>query len=77
MTLHSFFKLAVAAGLVTGGALAQAAATTAVPGGRYGDVKVTQPAGPLHGFVVLYCASERLERGQDQQAPTRCKRPAR
>jgi type IV secretory pathway VirJ component len=53
MTLHSIFKLAVAASLVTGGALAQAATTT-VPGGRYGDVTVTQPAGPLRGFVVLY-----------------------
>jgi len=53
MTLHSIFKLAVAASFVTCGALAQAATTT-VPGGRYGDVTVTQPAGPLRGFVVLY-----------------------
>ncbi|MFM0728576.1 virulence factor family protein [Paraburkholderia strydomiana] len=53
MTLHSIFKLAVAASLVTCGALAQAATTT-VPGGRYGDVTVTQPEGPLRGFVVLY-----------------------
>ncbi|MFM0228160.1 virulence factor family protein [Paraburkholderia dipogonis] len=53
MTLHSLFKLALAASLVTGGALAHAATTT-VPGGRYGDVTVTQPTGPLRGFVVLY-----------------------
>jgi type IV secretory pathway VirJ component len=53
MTLHSIFKLAVAASLVTCGALAQAATTT-VPGGRYGDVTVAQPEGPLRGFVVLY-----------------------
>ncbi|ABE30932.1 cutinase family protein [Paraburkholderia xenovorans LB400] len=53
MTLHPFFRLAVAAGLVTGGALALAATTT-VAGGRYGDVTVTRPAGPLRGFVVLY-----------------------
>jgi type IV secretory pathway VirJ component len=53
MTLHSIFKVAVAASFVTCGALAQAATTT-VPGGRYGDVTVTQPAGPLRGFVVLY-----------------------
>lgn len=53
MTLHSFFRAAVVASLVIGGALAHAATTT-VPGGRYGDVKVTQPEGPLRGFVVLY-----------------------
>ncbi len=53
MTLHPFFRLAVAASLVicSTGAFA---ATTTVPGGRYGDVTVTQPAGPLRGFVVLY-----------------------
>jgi type IV secretory pathway VirJ component len=56
MTLHPIFKLAVAASLVTCGALAHAATTT-VPGGRYGDVTVTQPAGPLRGFVVLYSQS--------------------
>ena len=53
MTLHPFFRLAVAAGLVIGSTGAFAATTT-VPGGRYGDVTVTQPAGPLRGFVVLY-----------------------
>jgi type IV secretory pathway VirJ component len=53
MTLHSFFRLAVAASLVSGCALAHAAAST-VPGGRFGDVQVTQPVGPLRGFVVLY-----------------------
>lgn len=52
MTLLPVFKLAVAASLVLCGALAQAATT--VSGGRYGDVSVTQPAGPLRGFVVLY-----------------------
>ncbi|HEY2023842.1 virulence factor family protein [Paraburkholderia sp.] len=54
MTLHPFFRLAVAASVLTGGALAHAATNTVVPGGRYGDVKVTQPDGPLRGFVVLY-----------------------
>ncbi|WP_144138527.1 virulence factor family protein [Paraburkholderia sp. BCC1884] len=53
MTLHPFFRLAVAASLFTCSAFAQAA-TTSVPGGRYGDVTVTQPTGPLRGFVVLY-----------------------
>lgn len=53
MTLHSFFRLAVAASLVTGSTLAHAVATT-VAGGRFGDVQVTQPVGPLRGFVVLY-----------------------
>jgi type IV secretory pathway VirJ component len=53
MTLHSIFKLAIVGGFVSCGALAHAATTT-VPGGRYGDVTVTQPAGPLRGFVVLY-----------------------
>lgn len=52
MTLHPVFKLAVAASLVLCGAGAQAATT--VSGGRYGDVSVTQPVGPLRGFVVLY-----------------------
>ena len=53
MTLHPIFRLAIAASLVTCGALAHAATTT-VRGGRFGDVTVTQPAGPLRGFVVLY-----------------------
>ncbi|MFM0212800.1 virulence factor family protein [Paraburkholderia sediminicola] len=53
MTLHPFFKLAVAASLVAASAAAFAATTT-VPGGRFGDVTVTQPVGPLRGFVVLY-----------------------
>ncbi|WP_128595199.1 virulence factor family protein [Paraburkholderia kirstenboschensis] len=53
MTLHSFFRLAVLAGLVSCGTLASAATTT-IPGGRYGNVTVTQPVGPLRGFVVLY-----------------------
>ncbi|MFT4070066.1 virulence factor family protein [Paraburkholderia sp.] len=53
MTLHPLFRLAVAASVLTCGALAHAATTT-VPGGRYGDVTVTQPDGPLRGFVVLY-----------------------
>ncbi|HEY4298683.1 MAG TPA: AcvB/VirJ family lysyl-phosphatidylglycerol hydrolase [Paraburkholderia sp.] len=53
MTLHPFFRLAVAASLVSASALAHAATTT-VPGGRYGNVTVTQPDGPLRGFVVLY-----------------------
>ncbi|MDR7008063.1 virulence factor family protein [Paraburkholderia strydomiana] len=53
MTLHSFFRLAVVAGLVSCSTLAKAASTT-IPGGRYGNVTVTQPVGPLRGFVVLY-----------------------
>ncbi|MFM0755746.1 virulence factor family protein [Paraburkholderia strydomiana] len=53
MTLHSFFRLAVVAGLVSCSTLANAASTT-IPGGRYGNVTVTQPVGPLRGFVVLY-----------------------
>jgi type IV secretory pathway VirJ component len=27
-----------------------------VPGGRYGDVRVTRPTGTMHGFVVLFSA---------------------
>ncbi|CAH2898085.1 MAG: Alanylphosphatidylglycerol hydrolase, periplasmic [uncultured Paraburkholderia sp.] len=53
MTLHSFFRLAVVAGLVSCSTLANAATTT-IPGRRYGNVTVTQPVGPLRGFVVLY-----------------------
>ncbi|MFM0674310.1 virulence factor family protein [Paraburkholderia sediminicola] len=67
MTLHSLFKLAVAASLVTGGALAHAATTT-VPGGRYGDVTVTQPAGPLRGFVVLYSQASGWSAADQQSA---------
>ncbi|MGB8416151.1 virulence factor family protein [Paraburkholderia sp.] len=53
MTLHPFFKLAVAASLVAGSPAAFAATST-VSGGRFGDVTVTQPVGPLRGLVVLY-----------------------
>ncbi|QQC64576.1 virulence factor family protein [Paraburkholderia ginsengisoli] len=67
MTLHSIFKLAVAASLVTAGALAQAGTTT-VPGGRYGDVTVTQPAGPLRGFVVLYSQAGGWSEADQQSA---------
>ncbi|WP_296659477.1 AcvB/VirJ family lysyl-phosphatidylglycerol hydrolase [Paraburkholderia sp.] len=31
---------------------------TNVPGGRYGDVAVTKPAGPMRGFAVLFSAGE-------------------
>jgi type IV secretory pathway VirJ component len=67
MTLHSLFKLAVAASLVTGGALAHAATTT-VSGGRYGDVTVTQPTGPLRGFVVLYSQASGWSAADQQSA---------
>jgi type IV secretory pathway VirJ component len=67
MTLHPFFKLAVAAGLVTCAALAQASTTT-VPGGRYGDVTVTQPGGPLRGFVVLYSQASGWSAADQQSA---------
>jgi type IV secretory pathway VirJ component len=67
MTLHSIFRLAVAASFVSFGALAQAATTT-VPGGRYGDVTVTQPAGPLRGFVVLYSQASGWNAADQQTA---------
>jgi type IV secretory pathway VirJ component len=67
MTLHSLFKFAVMASLVTGGALAHAATTT-VPGGRYGDVTVTQPTGPLRGFVVLYSQASGWSAADQQSA---------
>jgi type IV secretory pathway VirJ component len=67
MTLHSIFKLAVAASFVTAGALAHAATTT-VPGGRYGDVTVTQPSGPLRGFVVLYSQASGWSAADQQSA---------
>ncbi len=67
MTLHSIFRLAVAASLVSCGALAQAATAT-VPGGRYGDVTVTQPAGPLRGFVVLYSQASGWNAADQQTA---------
>ncbi|MFL9960864.1 virulence factor family protein [Paraburkholderia sediminicola] len=67
MTLHSIFRLAVAASLASCGALAQAA-TTSVPGGRYGDVTVTQPAGPLRGFVVLYSQASGWNAADQQTA---------
>ncbi|MFM0337188.1 virulence factor family protein [Paraburkholderia fungorum] len=67
MTLHPFFRLAVAAGLVIGSTGAFAATTT-VPGGRYGDVTVTQPAGPLRGFVVLYSQGSGWSAADQQSA---------
>ena len=67
MTLHSCFKLAIAASLVTGCAFAQAATTT-VPGGRFGDVTVTQPDGPLRGFVVLYSQASGWSAADQQSA---------
>jgi type IV secretory pathway VirJ component len=67
MTLHSIFRLAVVAGFVTCGALAQATTTT-VPGGRYGDVTVTQPSGPLRGFVVLYSQASGWNAADQQTA---------
>ncbi|NKJ49116.1 virulence factor [Burkholderia sp. SG-MS1] len=67
MTVHSIFRLAAAASLVTCGALAQAATTT-VPGGRYGDVTVTQPEGPLRGFVVLYSQAAGWSAADQQSA---------
>ncbi|MEA3086933.1 MAG: hypothetical protein QOC89_4630 [Paraburkholderia sp.] len=67
MTLHSCFKLAVAASLVVGSAAAFATTTT-VSGGRYGDVTVTQPAGPLRGFVVLYSGAAGWNAADQQTA---------
>ncbi|WP_027803258.1 virulence factor family protein [Paraburkholderia dilworthii] len=67
MTLHSFSRLAVVAGLVTCGTLANAATTT-IAGGRYGNVTVTQPAGPLRGFVVLYSQASGWSAADQQSA---------
>ncbi|MFM0193162.1 virulence factor family protein [Paraburkholderia strydomiana] len=67
MTLHSFFRLAVVAGLVSCSALANAASTT-IPGGRYGNVTVTQPVGPLRGFVVLYSQASGWSAADQQSA---------
>ncbi len=68
MTLHPFFKLAVAASLVTCCGVRAAHATTTVPGGRYGDVTVTQPVGPLRGFVVLYSQASGWSPADQQSA---------
>ncbi|CAB3700676.1 virulence factor family protein [Paraburkholderia rhynchosiae] len=67
MTLHSFFRLAVVASLVTCGALANAATTT-ISGGRYGNVTVTQPVGPMRGFVVLYSQASGWSAADQQSA---------
>jgi len=67
MTLHSFFRLAVVAGLVSCSALANAATTT-IPGGRYGNVTVTQPVGPLRGLVVLYSQASGWSAADQQSA---------
>ena len=67
MTLHSFFKLAAVASLVTCCTLASAATTT-IAGGRYGDVTVTQPVGPLRGFVVLYSQASGWSAADQQSA---------
>ncbi|MGF6789865.1 virulence factor family protein [Paraburkholderia tuberum] len=67
MTLHPLFRLAVAASVLSCGALAHAATIT-VPGGRYGDVRVTQPEGPLRGFVVLYSQASGWSAADQQSA---------
>ncbi|APA84670.1 virulence factor family protein [Paraburkholderia sprentiae WSM5005] len=67
MTLHPLFRLAVAASVLSCGALAHAATTT-VPGGRYGSVHVTQPDGPLRGFVVLYSQASGWSAADQQSA---------
>ncbi|MFM0572163.1 virulence factor family protein [Paraburkholderia caledonica] len=67
MTSHSFFRLAVVAGLVSCSTLANAATTT-IPGGRYGNVTVTQPVGPLRGFVVLYSQASGWSAADQQSA---------
>ncbi|MBN3846513.1 virulence factor family protein [Paraburkholderia sp. Ac-20342] len=72
MTLHPFFRLAIAASVLSGGALAHAATTTTttttVAGGRYGEVRVTQPDGPLRGFVVLYSQASGWSAADQQSA---------
>lgn len=71
MTLQPFFRLAMAASLVAGSTAACAATTTTtttVPGGRYGDVTVTQPAGPLRGLVVLYSPASGWSAADQQTA---------
>ncbi|MEZ2306553.1 virulence factor family protein [Paraburkholderia sp. RCC_158] len=75
MTLQSFFRLAVVAGLVAGGTLANAATTT-ISGGRYGNVTVTQPAGPLRGFVVLYSQASGWSAADQQSADALAKQGA-
>ncbi|MCC8391564.1 virulence factor family protein [Paraburkholderia sp. MMS20-SJTR3] len=67
MTLHPLLRLAVVASVLSCGALAHAATTT-VPGGRYGDVRVTRPEGPLRGFVVLYSQASGWSAADQQSA---------
>jgi type IV secretory pathway VirJ component len=50
-----FAKLGAAASLSW--LAANAHAVTTLPGGRYGDVALTRPAGPIRGFVVLFSES--------------------
>ena len=69
MTIH-FFRLPrlLAAGTALTATLAAGTAhatinpaptnVTHVAGGRYGDVAVTKPAGPMRGFAVLFSASD-------------------
>jgi type IV secretory pathway VirJ component len=70
MTLLTFFqrlsRLSTAAGLAL--CCTGAFAATTVPGGRYGDVTVTQPAGPLRGFVVLYSQASGWSAADQQSA---------
>ncbi|WP_144112304.1 virulence factor family protein [Paraburkholderia sp. BCC1886] len=74
MTLQSVFRLvrsAVVAGVCVGSAGASFAATAGpatIPGGRYGDVTVTQPVGPLRGFVVLYSQASGWSAADQQNA---------
>jgi type IV secretory pathway VirJ component len=59
--------LLLAVGVATSAACAQAAT---VSGGRYGEAIVSQPRGPMRGFVVLFSASTGWT-AADQQAADR------
>ena len=49
----TFFRKFAVVGLLSALSISMAHAGT-LPGGRYGDVTFTKPAGPMRGFVVLF-----------------------
>lgn len=49
-------------------ALSTAHAATTLPGGRYGDVTLTRPDGPMRGFVVLFSEAHGWNASDEQAA---------
>jgi len=71
-----FLACALDAGVAFGAAAPAASAPVAVPGGRYGNVSVTRPAGPMRGFAVLFSAGARWTPSDQTSADALARRGA-